>query len=338
VLKIDAGRSLPFLKLGDSERLRVGDYVMVVGNPLNLDHTVTVGVVSAKHRTIGINDASFENFIQTDAAINRGNSGGPMVDLAGQVVGIASAMNWGAENIGFAVPVNTLKSVYDDLRDRGRVRRGYLGIKIRALSWEEAQAFGLASTDGALVESVDESTPAAKAGLAHGDVIVGVDGRAVKESRDLIDYVSGVGPDKAVDLEVIRNGKRMSLSVRLAERPSSDEQAQQEPGGGSSGIDWLGIDYQDLNAGTRQNFGLPSSVSGVVVTDVKPSSPLYDQGVAPGDVITEVNGQTVADSKQLEGAISKVRSKQFLRLYVVRGAGRRGEGGPTQFFAIVRVP
>ncbi len=162
VLKIDPkGATLSYLPLGDSDRLRVGDYVMAIGNPLLLDHTVTVGVVSAKGRSIGLSqDASFENFIQTDAAINRGNSGGPLVNLRGEVIGIATAMNWGAENIGFAVPVNTLKSVLPQLRDKGRVTRGYLGINIQNLDYDRAQAFGLEQAGGALVTRVVDGSPA----------------------------------------------------------------------------------------------------------------------------------------------------------------------------------
>src|SRR6202166_811299 len=176
LLKINAGSGLKYLELGDSDRARVGDWVMVVGNPLNLNETVTTGVIRAKRRALGINDSSFENFLQTDAAINFGNSGGPLVNLQGRVVGIASAINYGAENIGFAVPVNTLKEILPQLREKGKVSRGYLGINIQNLDWPHAQAFGLSSTDGALVGEVVSGTPAAEAGIAHGDVITAVDG------------------------------------------------------------------------------------------------------------------------------------------------------------------
>src|SRR5262249_25576959 len=163
----------------------------VVGNPLNLNKTVTTGVISAKGRSIGINnDISFENFLQTDAAINFGNSGGPLINLQGQVVGGASAINYGAENIGFTVPLTTLKEILPQLRDKGKVSRGYLGIAIGNLDWPHAQAFGLTSTDGALVGDVTAGTPAANAGIQHGDIITQVDGRHIKTTRDLIDYVS----------------------------------------------------------------------------------------------------------------------------------------------------
>src|SRR6185436_4641940 len=211
LLKIDAGRDLRYLELGDSDIVRVGDWVMVIGNPLNLDKTVTTGVVSAKGRSIGISDASFENFIQTDAAINFGNSGGPLVNLKGEVVGIATAINWGAENIGFAVPVSTLKEVLPQLREKGKVSRGYLGIQVQNLSYNQARAFDLESTDGALVGSVEADTPAGKAGVKHGDIIVGVDDVKVKTTHDLINYVANKGPNSTVNLDVLRNGKHLDL-------------------------------------------------------------------------------------------------------------------------------
>jgi serine protease Do len=336
LIKIDAGNNLVHLRLGDSEALRVGDWVVAIGNPLLLDQTVTVGVVSAKGRQIGINDRSFENFIQTDAAINRGNSGGPLVNLAGQVVGIATAMNWGAENIGFAVPVDTLKVVLPQLREKGRVSRGYLGVRVEDVGYETAQAFGLESQEGVLVAAVDEGTPSEKAGLRHGDVIVGVDDRQVARTRDLIDYVSSQAPGATVTLEIIRDGKRIEKRVELEERPGLDAEAEAEAGEGESGIEWLGLEYQDLTPGLRGNHRIPQGVDGVFVTDVAPSSPLFEEGVRPGDLITEVNAQTVPDVASFEELVEGAPSGAFLRLYVRRFDPRGGRGGA--FFAIVRVP
>ncbi|KAB2961825.1 MAG: Do family serine endopeptidase, partial [Thermoanaerobaculia bacterium] len=338
LLKVDAGRPLPFLPLGDSEALRVGDYVMAIGNPLLLDHTVTVGVVSAKNRSIGLTqDVSFENFIQTDAAINRGNSGGPLVNLRGEVVGIATAMNWGAENIGFAVPVSTLKSVLPQLRDKGRVSRGYLGVNIQNLDYERAQAFGLPGTDGALVTEVNRDSPASRAGLEHGDVVLGVDGRAVRTTRDLIDYVASQPPGRTVELEVLRNGDRLRKKVTLGEREARAGEAPADEEEGASGIDWLGLDYQSLTPALRQNSGLPEDISGVVVRNVAPSSPLYEQRLTPGDVVTEVNGRPVEDAASFEKLVSAAPPGSYLRLYV-RRFDARGRGDGFGFFAIARVP
>ncbi len=337
LLKIDAGSNLKYLELGDSDRARVGDWVMVIGNPLNLNKTVTTGVISAKGRSIGINDVSFENFLQTDAAINFGNSGGPLVNLQGQVVGIASAINYGAENIGFAVPVNTLKDILPQLRDKGRVSRGYLGINIQNLDWPHAQAFGLTSTDGALVGEVVSGTPAADAGVEHGDIITAVDGHHIKTTRDLIDYVSAKGPNATVTLSLLRNGKPQEVNVKLRERPLLDQQASnQERQEGNSGINWLGLQYQDITANVRSNFNLPSNTTGVLVTNITATSPLYDQAVRPGMVITEVNGQQVRNVGDFERVVGAAKSKSYLRLYTLR-FGRRGEALPP-FFAVVQVP
>ncbi len=338
LLKIDAGRSLPYLPLGDSGRLRVGDYVMAIGNPLALDHTVTVGVVSAKGRSIGLSqDSSFENFIQTDAAINRGNSGGPLVNLRGEVIGIATAMNWGAENIGFAVPVDTLKTVLPQLREKGRVSRGYLGINIQNLDYDRAAAFGLENAEGALVTRVVADSPAEKAGLKHGDIVLSVDGRPVRETRDLIDYVSAQGPGKQVELGVLRDGKRVSRKVDLTERDASDDGTEAVPESQPGGLEWLGLDYQDVTPGTRERYGLPAGIEGVIVREVAASSPLYDEGVAPGDVIVEVNGSPVDGARRLEAAVTAVRPGGFVRFYLQRFDPRNPERS-VSFFAIVRVP
>lgn len=337
LLKINAGGSLKYLELGDSDRARVGDWVMVVGNPLNLNKTVTTGVISAKGRALGINDISFENFLQTDAAINFGNSGGPLVNLQGQVVGIASAINYGAENIGFAVPVNTLREILPQLRDKGHVSRGYLGINIQNLDWPHAQAFGLSSTDGALVGDVVSGTPAAEAGIVHGDVITSVDGRHIKTTRDLIDYVSAKGPHASVTLTVLRNGKSVERTVKLGERPGLNQQASnQDRQDGNSGISWLGLQYQELTQGVRSSYNLPSNVNGVLVTNVSATSPLYDQAVRPGSIISEVNGQPVKSAADFEREVGAAKSKSYLRLYTLR-FGRRGEALPP-FFAVVQVP
>ena len=339
LLKINAGNDLRYLELGDSDTVRVGDWIMVIGNPLNLDKTVTTGVVSAKGRSIGISDASFENFIQTDAAINFGNSGGPLVNLRGEVVGIATAINWGAENIGFAVPVNTLKEVLPQLREKGKVSRGYLGIQIQNLSYNQARAFGLETTDGALVGSVESSTPAGKSGIRHGDIIVGVDDVKVKNTHDLINYVANKGPGSTVTLDVLRDGKHMDIQVKLGERPERNAaNGQQEDGGdeeGPSGIDWLGIKYQGITDTLRSTHGLSDDVDGVIVTNVAPTSPLYEQFIRPGTIITEVNGQEVHGVADFEKLVKGARSGSYLRLYAMQFS--RGQQGQP-FFAVVQVP
>jgi serine protease Do len=340
LLKIDAGHPLRYVELGDSDAIRVGDWVMVIGNPLNLDRTVTTGVISAKGRSIGISDASFENFIQTDAAINFGNSGGPLLNMQGQVVGIATAINWGAENIGFAVPINTLKEVLPQLREKGKVSRGYLGLGVRNLDYTQAQAWGLKDTAGALVQTV-ESGPAKDAGVQHGDVILSVDGHKVKQTRDLINYVSNKGPNATVTLDVWRDGKQIQKQVKLRERPLNTQGGEEEvtPGGkpeGSSGIEWLGIQYQDISSALRNGHGLPSDVGGVMVTNVTPTSPLYEQFVRPGTVITEINGQAIKGTADFERIVKSAKPGSYLRFYSLQ-PDPRGRASQS-FFAVVQVP
>ncbi|HEY4573377.1 MAG TPA: PDZ domain-containing protein, partial [Thermoanaerobaculia bacterium] len=340
LLKIDAGHPLRYVELGDSDAIRVGDWVMVIGNPLNLDRTVTTGVISAKGRSIGISDASFENFIQTDAAINFGNSGGPLLNMQGQVVGIATAINWGAENIGFAVPINTLKEVLPQLREKGKVSRGYLGLGVRNLDYTQAQAWGLKDTAGALVQTV-ESGPAKDAGVQHGDVILSVDGHKVKQTRDLINYVSNKGPNATVTLDVWRDGKQIQKQVKLRERPLNTQGGEEEvtPGGkpeGSSGIEWLGIQYQDISSALRNGHGLPSDVNGILVTNVTPTSPLYEQFVRPGTVITEINGQAIKGTADFERIVKSAKPGSYLRFYSLQ-PDPRGRASQS-FFAVVQVP
>jgi serine protease Do len=332
LLRIDAGRPLPHLRLGNSDSLRVGEWVMVIGNPLQLESTVTVGVVSAKGRSgFPLADSSFQDFIQTDAAINRGNSGGPLVDIRGEVVGIATAMNFGAENIGFAVPVATLRQILPQLQSDGRVRRGYLGVSIANLDHDTVQAFGLADGDGALVQYVEPDTPAGRAGLRHGDVILRVGDHEVRETRDLIDFVASRPPGSSVEVELMRDGKRVTADVRLGERvpaaaperpPVSEAPPEQE---------WLGLRYEDLSGELRRALELPGDFGGVFVARVAPSSPLYEEGLRRGDVIAEVNGRPVASAAEFAALLAGTSAGDYLRFYV------RNQGG-QYFFAVLRVP
>jgi serine protease Do len=337
LLKIDLDEPLRYLALGDSDPLRVGEWIMAIGSPLQLEKSVTVGVVSAKGRSrLGLGrDNSFENFIQTDAAINFGNSGGPLVNLKGEVVGVATAINYGAENIGFAVPVNTVKQILPHLRDHGRVRRGYMGVNINDLDFRTAEAFGLPVGQGVLVEQVTPDTPAEKAGLKHGDIILKVDGRGISDTRELIDYVSNQGPEGSVELEIRRGEDTFKKKVALAERPGVEEAAPTAAVEGESGIEWLGLDYQDITPGMRQQIGIPDEVTGVFVTDVEQTSPLWEENVRRGSILVEVNGQPTPDVAAFERAVRGVSSGGFLRIYVV-AIDRSGD--PAGRFAFVRVP
>ena len=340
LLKIEAEGELPHLRLADSSAVRVGDWVMVIGSPLQLQNSVSVGVVSAKGRSINITpDSGLENFIQTDAAINFGNSGGPVVDLTGAVVGIATAINFGAENIGFAVPSNTLQGIMTQLRDHGSVRRGYLGVNIDDLDHMEAEAFGLDSTDGALITNVIEDGPSEAAGLEHEDVIIAVDGKKVRSNRELIDRISAHMPGDEVEVTLIRDGKQIKKDIRLGERPPGpgveiepepEEEAEEEVS-----IDWLGVTYQNLTSTLRSAHSLPDGLRGVWITSVEPDSPFYDKGVRPGDIVTEVQGEPVATVGEFQAAIKGQEAGSAVRFYLTRV----GRGGTTaSFFAVIRVP
>ncbi len=339
LLKVEAEGPLPYLNLGNSASLRVGSWVMVIGSPLQLENSVSVGVVSAKGRSINITpDRSLENFIQTDAAINFGNSGGPLIDLHGAVVGIATAINFGAENIGFAVPVDTLKQILPQLRTDGAVRRGYLGVQISELDHEQAQAFGLDSPDGVLVNEAVEGQPAAKAGVVHGDIILQVDDVKVKDSRDLIEYVASLKPDTSVNLRIYRDGEIIHKRVDLGERatPGAVSTLRQDEEGGEGAIEWLGLQYQNLNDAIRSNHGIPQSQDGIWITQVAPTSPLYEQQVQPGDLITELNRKPIKGVEDFERMVRAVPSGSYLRLYLKRFDPRSNTS--NSFFAIVRVP
>ena len=317
---VNGDREFDHLLLGDSAAVRVGQWVMAAGNPLEMEHTVTVGVVSAKGRALGLSaeSSSFENFIQTDAAINFGNSGGPLVDLHGNVIGINTAINAAGQNIGFAIPVDVARRILPQLRERGRVVRGYLGVAINNLNPGEAEAFGLDSGDGALVESVAEGHAAEKAGVRHGDVIVSVDGEPVKDTRELIDTISAMPPGTEVVLGLMRNGKPKSVTVVLEERDDSSSSDDRAEGSEDEGDEFerVGISVSALDPMTRQSFRIEEDIEGVVVTRVTPLSPAGEEGVTPGLVITEANGEPISGPSDLRAVIEDVDEGGYLRLYV----------------------
>jgi len=328
----DPDRTFPVLPLGDSKALRVGEWVMAVGNPLNMDHTVTVGVVSAKGRVLGVADNAFENFIQTDAAINFGNSGGPLVNIRGEAIGINTAINAGGQNLSFAVPINTAQRILPQLRDNGKVVRGYLGAQIRDISPDIQAAFNLDSRDGAFVEEVEAGHAADKAGLEHGDAIIAVDGEPVRNPRELIDSVSTKPPGTKVRLAVIRDGKRRELEVKLEERPGSGQATAASGESGENGeAAQLGLAVQGLTPQLRQAYGIGENIAGVVITQISPVSIAADAGLAPGDVIIEANGASVATPDELDHQITSVPDGGYLRLYMYRPQARRS------FYAILKL-
>ncbi|MCD4750319.1 MAG: Do family serine endopeptidase [Thermoanaerobaculales bacterium] len=317
----DGERKFPFLPIGDSDALRVGEWVMAVGNPMDMDHTITVGVVSAKGRALGLSDRSFENYIQTDAAINFGNSGGPLVNLRGEVIGINSAINARAQNLGFAVPVKTAAKILVQLREHGRVVRGYLGVSIDNIDQKAQGAFGLDSRMGALVISVTPKSPAERAGMNHGDVIIKVDGVAIENTRTLIDTISADPPGTEVDLEVIRDGKKSRIKVTLGERDGQSaqgEDASQDEDGVDFVSERVGLSVTTLDSRTRQMYRIEGAVEGLLITRVRADSPAGEEGLTRGDLILEANGRPVKRPEDLLAEVEKIGEKGFLKLYVQR--------------------
>ena len=337
LLKIDE-KNLPTISLGDSDRIRKGDWAIAIGNPFQFENTLTVGVISAKGRSLGLSEQtrSFENFIQTDAAINFGNSGGPLVNINGDVVGINTAIRGGgAQGIGFATPINTAKRLLPMLKS-GKVTRGYLGMQIRDIDDQAKEAFGLTSASGALVQYVEPGKPADQAGIKAGDVVVEADGRPIHNNRELIDYISYLPVGSNVKIAVIRDGQRHNLTARTAERPLDGEPDENTttPGETEPTRNKLGMAVQNLTPALRQTYGIDDSVRGVVVTSVKEVSPAGDI-LSEGDVITEVQGQKVTNADEFRAAIDRLKSGTTARIYVVTpGRGRQA----IQGYRFLRVP
>ena len=335
LLKIDAHRTLAKLPLGDSDKLRVGEWVMAVGDPLNFDKTVTVGVVSAKDRsglTADLSTRSFESFIQTDAAINFGNSGGPLINVNGEVIGINTAMFRPAQNIGFAVPVNTLKNILPQLREKGKVVRGYLGININPVDQDVMGAFKLKSTDGAFVESVVPGDPADKAGVRPGDTVVRVDNVPVKTTRDLIGYVSSKAPGSKVHLTVMRDGKETGFAVTLNERGAENSADNEKGGKGSDDSHGkLGVSVRLITPQMRQMLGLNSSIEGLYVEHVKEVSPAADANLRDGDIITQVNGRAITSTDEFARIVKGTAKGEYLRIYYYRPQAK------VSLFALIKI-
>jgi serine protease Do len=286
------------LVLGDSEEILPGDWVVAIGNPFGLSHTVTVGIVSAKGRQLG--HGPYDDFIQTDAAINPGNSGGPLLNVRGEVIGINTAINPRANTIGFAVPVNLAKGILSQLRDNGHVERGWLGVGIQPLTSDLADAFDLPDRTGALVSQVMPDSPADAAGLARGDVIVRFDGQQVDEMRSLPSIVSTTPIGKDVEIEILRKGKRKTLTASIGRLEDPQQIAvAKEP----TGLSKLGLEVQDSTPALRQRLGIERT-QGVIVTSVAPGSAADEADLRPGDVILEAAFDRVEDAEGLRRLLS----------------------------------
>jgi len=319
ILRVHAD-GLTAARLGDSDALEPGDWVMAVGNPFGLDHTVTVGVVSAKGRT-GVGVATYEDFIQTDAAINPGNSGGPLVNLDGEVVGINTAIrtsNGGSDGISFAIPSSTLKSVMPELVSEGRVSRGWIGVSIQDVTPELAESFGADTHSGALVSQVIDGSPAAKAGLRSGDIVLRVNDKDVKSATQLSTLVAGLNPGSEVELQVLRDGSRKTISLELGEREANaTAQSRTEENGERTPARWglrLAPVPEDMASALEIEHG-------ALIRRVEPGSPAEDAGLSPGDVIVSVNEHQVQDVDDALSALRSADHAKGVRLLVRSRAG-----------------
>ena len=315
VLKVESSDPLPVADLGDSDRLRVGQWAIAIGNPFGLDRTVTAGIISATGRThVGV--ATYEAFIQTDASINPGNSGGPLLNLDGRVIGINTAIVSSGQGIGFAIPITMARDIMTQLIARGRVVRGWLGVVIQDLTPELAASFGVKEDAGVLVAEVMKDGPAAAAGLKPGDVITGFGGSAIKDVTDLQKRVAAVEPGRPAPITVMRDHKPLGLSVKLGEQPTDEALAAAE-----SGEDVLGLVVEPLTPETARQNRL-SARSGLLVTEVAPGSPGAEAGIKPGDAIVEVNRRPVADAAAFKQIAAALKPGESVPVYLQRGGGR----------------
>jgi serine protease Do len=335
VIKIKAD-GLDAAKLGNSDQLEVGEWVLAVGNPFQLSSTVTAGIVSAVGRSnIGL--ADYEDFIQTDAAINPGNSGGALVNLDGDVVGINTAIasrNGGNQGIGFAIPINMAGRIMDSLISHGKVVRGWMGVSIQNINDTTAEIFGMDRPHGALVGQVTPASPAEDAGIRQGDVIVSIDGEQVKDVEDLQLKIVDHDPGAKVDLGILRDGKERSITIELGELPA-DEAAKAEDGGergspSSRSTDLLGMSLEELTRPVRTELDIPPGVEGLLVTDVDPAKPAGRAGLQRGDIIMRVGNDEILSLRSFEEAVKGARLGKPV-LFLVRR-------GDTESFLGIRIP
>ncbi len=317
LLRVKSDKPLKAVKFGDSDKIRLGQWVIAIGNPFSLGGTVTAGIISARNRDI--NSGPYDNYIQTDASINRGNSGGPLFNLQGEVIGVNTAIispSGGSIGIGFAVPAKTAVAVINQLQQFGETRRGWLGVRIQPVTPEIGDSLNIKPPRGALIAGLDDKGPAKPAGIEAGDVIVKFDGQDIKEMRDLPKIVADTPVGKDVEVTVIRDGKELKKTVKLARLEDTEKQAAlakkdepQQPSQRGTGRKTLGLELSNLNDEVRRRFGIKPNVKGVVITSVDANSSAAEKRLVPGTVVVSVQQQPVNTAAELQDRIEKLRKE-----------------------------
>lgn len=324
LLKIDAN-NLPLLVLGDSNSVRVGDVVLAIGNPLNIGQTVTMGIISAKGRQTGLSNGSFEDFLQTDAPINQGNSGGALINTAGELVGINSQIvspSGGSIGIGFAIPSNMARDVMDQLAKNGKVRRGQLGIVVQQVTGDIAASMGLQAAQGVIVSEVQPGSAAERAGIKQGDIVTRLNGAAINEPNVLRNEIARAAPGTTVTLSVERNGREDQIKATLGEfTQQAESQSGQNGNEGATGAQTgkLGLNVTPLTPDVASQLGVNRNTEGVVVAQVDPAGPAADAGIQPQDIIEQVNQQPVHSAADVRAALARTGTKPALLLVSHRG-------------------
>jgi serine protease Do len=325
LIRIQVKGNLPKpAKLGDSEAIRVGDWVIAVGNPFGLGNTVTAGIISAKGRVIGA--GQYDDFLQTDAAINPGNSGGPLFDMNGDVVGINTAIVAQGQGIGFATPINMAKDILDQLKT-GKVIRGWLGIMIQDITPELAESFGVTVTKGVIVADIVADSPAEKGGLKRGDIVEALNGKQVENANQLSRSVAALPPESKVTIEVIRDGKPVTVKLAIGTMP---EDTQMKKSAAPKTESAWGITVQNLTPELAQRFGVDEKEGGVVITDLAEASPAAEARLRQGDIVEEVNRQKIQNVRDWKQATEKMKKGESLLLLVKRGA--------NTFYVAIKAP
>ena len=314
LIKVSSDEKLTVAPLGNSDAIEVGGWVMAIGNPFGLSETVTAGIVSAKGRVIG--SGPYDDFIQTDASINPGNSGGPLFNANGEVIGINTAIIAGGQGIGFAIPVNMAKAIIDQLRDKGKVTRGWIGVSIQPVTRDLADSFGLPAEKGALVSEVLPESPAEKAGVKSGDIILSFDGKDIREMNDLPRLVAATSVGKKVDVRIVREGKEETFALTTEKMKDGDDDTP------SDTQDRLGLTVKELTKDLAATLRIKDT-SGVVVTDVRIDSLAMTAGIQRGDIVKEVNGRKIARVEDYEKAVVAVKKEKVVRLLVKHGDSTR---------------